>query len=68
LSVYVVRYRKCKMGVFSPTLQLTALHISILILKITYPGGKEVAISEILNFNSLFLVNSGMASVSSGKN
>jgi hypothetical protein len=47
---------------------LTALHISILILNITYPGGRQVAISEILNFNSPFLVNSGKSSVSSGKN
>ncbi len=45
--------------VFSPALELTALHISILILNITYPGGREVAISEILNFHSPFFSQFG---------
>jgi hypothetical protein len=49
------------MGVFSPALELTALHISILILNITYPAGREVAISisEILNFQLSFFSQSG---------
>jgi hypothetical protein len=57
-SVCVVQYM-CKTGVFSPALELTALHISILILNITYPGGREVAISEILNFQLSFFSQFG---------
>jgi hypothetical protein len=60
LFVWKVQYM-CKTEVFSPALELTALHISILILNINYPGDREVAISisEILNFQLSFFSQSG---------